>query len=81
MGVQFAKPDRGDAIVAVARNAEAVSDEEMDEAEEVVAAEAPRAAAAASDGTDAASGQVGGLPSGDVSQVDEAVDDAPEGDE
>ncbi len=31
MGVQFAKPDPGDAIVAVARNAEAVEDDLIDE--------------------------------------------------
>ncbi|MDO5711974.1 MAG: DNA gyrase subunit A [Micrococcales bacterium] len=31
MGVQFAKPDRRDAIVAVARNAEPVADEELEE--------------------------------------------------
>jgi len=31
MGVQFAKPDRGDAIVAVARNAEKVGEAEVEE--------------------------------------------------
>lgn len=31
MGVQFAKPDRGDSIVAVARNAESASQGELDE--------------------------------------------------
>ena len=39
MGVQFAKPDKGDAIVAVARNAEPEEDEDVEE--ETEAAEAP----------------------------------------
>ena len=39
MGVQFAKPDKGDAIVAVARNAEPEEDEDVEE--ETEAADAP----------------------------------------
>ncbi|WP_372360913.1 DNA gyrase subunit A [Agilicoccus flavus] len=80
MGVQFAKPDKGDAIVAVARNAEAVTEEEIDEAEEVVQAEAPRAAADSGAAADDGSEQVGGLPS--TKMTPESVDaDEPPADE
>ena len=59
MGVQFAKPDKGDAIVAVARNAEKVGEAEVEElvagdAETAKVTDGPAAAAAGVDDADGA---------------------------
>jgi DNA gyrase subunit A len=64
MGVQFAKPDKGDAIVAVARNAEKVGEAEV---EELVTGEAE---------TDRVTDGPGLLGDVDTTAVPELVDDA-----
>ncbi len=71
MGVQFAKPDRGDAIVAVARNAEPISDEDLDE---------PGDEPVAIPGRDHDEASVaGGVPSEDASTHDEPIASDDEG--
>ena len=66
MGVQFAKPDKGDAIVAVARNAEPVADEDLEaELEGSEAADGPVA------GGQAPAAGAGGVPSeGETTHVE-----------
>jgi DNA gyrase subunit A len=73
MGVQFAKPDKGDAIVAVARNAEKVGEAEV---EELVAGEAETAKV--TDGSAAATAGVDGVDgAGLVDTADIAADGGP----
>jgi DNA gyrase subunit A len=72
MGVQFAKPDKGDAIVAVARNAEKVGEAEV---EELVAGEVETAKV--TDGTVAAAGVDGAEVVGFVDTADIAADGGP----
>jgi DNA gyrase subunit A len=83
MGVQFAKPDKGDAIVAVARNAEKVGEAEV---EELVAGDAETAKvmdgpAAATAGVDDAQG-TGLVDTADIADDggpgDDVADGAPE---
>jgi len=76
MGVQFAKPDKGDAIVAVARNAEKVGEAEVEElvAGDVETAKVTDGSAAAAAGVDGAEG-VGLVDTADI------ADDAGPGDD
>jgi DNA gyrase subunit A len=73
MGVQFAKPDKGDAIVAVARNAEKVGEAEV---EELVAGDAETAKVTDGIGT-AAAGVDDAQGTGLVDTADIADDAAP----
>ncbi len=62
MGVQFAKPDRGDAIVAVARNAEATSSDDDEENGDGENGDGDHAGPGAADGVVDQSPPTGGSP-------------------
>jgi DNA gyrase subunit A len=76
MGVQFAKPDKGDAIVAVARNAEKVGEAEV---EELVAGDAETAKV--TDGTATAAAGVDGDEGAGLVDTADIADDAAPGDD
>ena len=76
MGVQFAKPDKGDAIVAVARNAEKVGEAEV---EELVAGDAETAKV--TDGSAAAAAGVDGAEDAGLVDTADIADDGGPGDD
>jgi DNA gyrase subunit A len=76
MGVQFAKPDKGDAIVAVARNAEKVGEAEV---EELVAGDAETAKV--TDGSAAAAPDVDGAEGAGLVDTADIADDGGPGDD
>jgi DNA gyrase subunit A len=76
MGVIFATPDRGDAIVAVARNAEHTEDEDADPAEGSEAPVAHEPSGRPNDGGDGATGGAlagDAIPEGDAPTPEDAV--------
>ena len=70
MGVKFATPDRGDAIVAVARNAEAGSDDDGSADEEGGDTPDPTQPTDAADGAQDVSGAENGVPSDENTPVE-----------
>ena len=76
MGVQFATPDKGDAIIAVARNAEKVGEAEV---EELVAGDAETAKV--TDGSAAPAAGVDGAEDAGLVDTADIADDAGPGDD
>ncbi len=82
-GVRFAAPDKGDAIVAVARNAERVVEEDVDEVTDAAdVADGPAASPAdvvSPDASLSASTETDGVPSGETSETTSESTDETDG--